>query len=165
MRKRATQTGERWEALGGELRSALQARDRGRAGSSVWHMKQHDAARYHEEWEENVRHHVGRGGRMALESEQRLEAVREWGRAGLRHASEDFLPILRALLEGALVRRGCAYGRLYIGERFDLFEGDPTGGGRAGKLLAAGSCLDFAAGLLRADMRDVLWGLLSELDS
>ena len=68
-----------WNELAGELRSALAARDWHQAGAVVWQLRQLDDERFTLELEHYTNEQVRKGGYgMALETEQRLQAVREW---------------------------------------------------------------------------------------
>lgn len=107
---------------------------------------------------------------MALETEQRLEAVRKWARIGVEEAPLEWDVVLRALLK---VREpnaqdlprllGRAYGNIRLNDSFDIYHIN------TGQLLARGRCLDWEVGqygnvVLRADLRDVLWSALVELE-
>jgi hypothetical protein len=163
---------ETWNSLAGELRSALAARDWHQAGAIVWQLRQLDPERYKSEVERYTNQQVGQGRRsMALETEQRAEAVRQWARLGVEEAPLEWDVVLRALLK---VREpnaqdlprllGQAYGNIRLNDSFDIHHIN------TGQLLAHGRCLDWEVGqygnvVLRADLRDVLWSVLLELEA
>lgn len=137
-----------WNELAGELRSELAARNWRGAGAIVWHLRQLDEERYSLELEHYTNQQVGRGGRgVALETEQRLEAVRQWAREMLE-SPEGRRQIERLISSnvGRSFGAGALEEATSIGPDHLLdWEGD-----EGGELFVR----------LRSDMRDVLWSVL-----
>lgn len=182
---------DEWNTLAGDLRSALAHNERGLAGRAIWKLKQLDPARYRAEFEE----YTSKGESMTLATEQRLEAVRQWARDGMRYFGAE--PGARKGWLGTLARlaKGCDYSsamayfdkelRIQIfgefsGARFDeprnqivgYAEDRGSGVRREAGVILLNSCLDFEGGWshqglhpLRADMRDVLWLELQEFET
>ena len=168
---------QEWNKLAGELRSALAARDWRQAGAIAWQLRQLDGERFTLELEHYTNEQVRKGGYgMALETEQRLEAVREMARTSWEFFSRDEFvhSVWHATLEGisksyriddesrnfneTLQGRSffdtLGYRHLRMSEQGILgFEhATPSG------LVVSFDCLDFSPDKsLRADMRDVLW--------
>lgn len=140
--------GSDWNELAGKLRSELAARNWREAGAVVWHLRQLNQERYTLELEHYTNQQVGQGGRgVALETEQRLEAVRQWAREMLkspegRHQIENLISdgMGRSFEAGAL-ERATSIGPAHLLD----WEGD-----EGGVLFVR----------LRSDMRDVLWSVL-----
>lgn len=182
-----------WNTLAGDLRSALAHNERGLAGRAIWKLKQLDRARYSVEFEEYTRKQLNQGEDMALATEQRLEAVRQWARAGAQFFGDDssarkaWLFMLRVLAMGQPYHlaaakftsdmehlhyrdfEGFTFSRDhlriygYIETRDNTRTIEPVAGLEC-------ACLDFEGGWdddglnpLREDMRDVLWLELQEL--
>lgn len=176
-----------WNTLAGDLRSALAHNERGLAGRAIWKLKLLDLARYEVEFEEYTSTHLNKGEGMTLATEQRLEAVRQWARDGMRYfgaepnAREGWLGTLARLAKGYDYSNAMAhfdkelrtqiFGE-FSGARFDeasnrivgYAEDRGSGMRREAGVILLNSCLDFEGGWshqglhpLRADMRDVLW--------
>lgn len=127
-----------WNKLAGELRSSLAARDWHQAGAIVWQLRQLDGERFTIELEHYTNEQVRKGGYgMALETEQRLEAVKQWAREKLQ--SEE--------------------GGQWRGRLNEAISGRPR---LRGSWLAS-IAWDHEQ-RLRSDMSDAIWSVLAELD-
>lgn len=162
-----------WNALVGELRSSLAARDWSTAGAIVWRLRLIDPERFSLELEHYTTEQVRRGGQdMALETEQRLEAVRQLARRGFEWSQEfergeaTWLAFLERLLDGS--RHKC----FWFLSSFDRYYYDNTSKylhcrqSREPLTDLDFSCLDWDAdedlACLRSDMKDVIWSVLQE---
>ena len=90
-----------WNTLAGELRSALAARDWHQAGAIIWQLRQLDGERFTLELEHYTNEQVRKGGYgMALETEQRLEALRLWAREGLERFPTAWPALILVMSQG-----------------------------------------------------------------
>lgn len=144
-----------WRRVEGDLRAALAARDWSRAGASVWQLRQLDEGRYFEELDHYVTQQCKAGGyTMALETEQRLEAIRQWAREMLEDASNVTIQRQRRELL-----------RNMSGEHHDVPESLVMI-----HLPGARKLIPFRFGgtntlrLERPDIQDVIWSVIQELD-
>lgn len=134
-----------WNDLAGELRSALAARDWHQAGAVVWQLRQLDGERFKRELEHYTNEHTNKGGReMTLETEQRLEAVRQW--ANDNKDNEELRSLMDGLMNGEAIEGDDRSTPNSMREKFPFLDWE---------LGPAPS-----AYTLRKDMRDVLWSVL-----
>lgn len=145
---------ETWNTLAGDLRSSLAARDWHQAGAIVWQLRQLDGERFTLELEHYTNEQVRKGGYgMTLETEQRLEAVRQWAREVVQGGDASQIAALRLTLNGRGFSQGTFQnafddGSNQIDDLRDLLD-----------LQFAGS------GMLkttRTDMQDVIWSVLQD---
>tara|TARA_Y100000588_G_scaffold179941_1_gene193781 strand:- start:2383 stop:2952 length:570 start_codon:yes stop_codon:yes gene_type:complete len=168
-----------WNALAGDLRSALAARDWHQAGAIVWQLRQLDGERFTLEFEHYTNEQVRKGGYpMSLETEQRLEAVRKWAFSGLEMVVQRNLS--RALWHGLLCQLRDGQNIRHVFENFDrmsnyTFRSDFTllkiNDGRTQETILDCSCLALAGPfsvhgtqIIRDDVRDVLWSIIEGLE-
>lgn len=182
-----------WNSLAGDQRSALAHNKRGLAGRAIWKLRQLDSIRYKAELEEYTRIQLIKGEGLMLATEQRLEAVRQWAKAGMqffgddRNARKAWLFMLRLLAMGKPYR---LVTDLFTSDMNQIFYCDFEGflfSRTHSKIYGYGendgntrtlhpidalecACLDFEGGWddgglnpLRSDMRDVLWLELQEI--
>lgn len=169
-----------WNELAGELRSALAARDWHQAGAIVWQLRQLDDERFTLELEHYTNEQVRKGGYgMALETEQRLEAVRRWAKDGaqvarqLNLAPDSWPLLLRGLVRGETVHDMFEWFSSRFEGSFALVHLDRMIRNNAtNEIVLDYSCLPLAGTFLlterderslREDARDVLWVVLQEL--
>lgn len=131
---------QEWNKLAGELRSSLAARDWHQAGAIVWQLRQLDGERFKIELEHYTNEQARQGGYgMALETEQRLEMVRQWAKQVLQEeaGSERWRELMNLAVAGKR-----------------------KPGGTVWPLTVAWNHNN----QLRDDMNDVIWSVLVELD-
>lgn len=136
-----------WRRVEGDLRAALAARDWSNAGASVWQLRQLDEGRYFEELDHYVTQQCRAGGyTMALETEQRLEAIRQHAMETMKSRSYEDERLLVHLSRGGVLsvqqvsRLPQWADELLVWEYLDLGER------RVG----------------RADMQDVIWSVIHD---
>ena len=144
---------DEWNVLMGELRSALAARDWHQAGAIVWQLRQLDGERFTLELEHYTNEQVRKGGYgMALETEQRLEAVRRWAHTMLTQDDEllanEWRQCFERLIEGKTSHDARAT---------DPRHHEPRAF-RPG--LPYDPSLAFERERVRQDMADILWSIL-----
>ena len=151
-----------WNDRVGELRSALEHRNWHRAGAVVWQLRQLDAQRYNEQLDAYTRDKVREGGySMALETEQRLEAVRQWAQEALAgEQSEDWRECFEKLLAGESREHAqpvTSYNPIGFSGRLDYSHALAC----VGRPYSQNARLK-SAEFLRQDMADVIWSIMSQ---
>jgi hypothetical protein len=151
-----------WNELAGELRSALAARNWGEAGAVIWRLRQLDQERYTLELEHYTNQQVGKGGRgVALETEQRLEAVRQWVRECLEGEHSDKWRTCFEQLLGGVSKKRAQPSVFHEGDYWSDYLPYSTSLAWEGQAFGVGEKENYAE-FLRQDMADVIWSVFVE---
>jgi len=156
------------------LRSALAARDWHQAGAIIWQLRQLDGERFTLELEHYTNEQVRKGGYgMALETEQRLEALRLWAREGLERFPTAWPALILVMSQGFPAGEAAkTLAQHYKEWSFDtkrglIYRGDIKGPTESFDC----TCLDWehtkeeGVRVLRSDMRDVLWSVFQSIQA